>query len=766
MSHRKALIRFVCITSVLLTCVLVPRQARAWSTGQSADLVLGQADMHSAISATAFGMTHPMAIAYDAVNDKFYVADAENNRVLRFSSAVALVDGSSAEAVLGQTDFTSSGHSVTATTMNSPEGLALDASGRLWVADTNNNRVLRFDLAYSRANGAAADAVLGQINFTSSSTATSQSGLHGPTGLAVDSSGYLWVSDLQNHRVLRFNNAAGKANGGNADSVLGQSTFSASSSALTQTGMGYPRGLTVDGSNHLWVADFLYNRVLRFNNANTRSNGAAADGVLGQSSYTSSAMAVSSTGMEQPNGVSIDSSGRLWVADGSASRVLRFDSAASKSNGAAANAVLGEPDFTTTALSTTQNGMNRPAGVFADSSVSGHLWVAEVDNNRVVRFDNAAGKANGANADGVLGHADFTSNGSAYATPTLMHFPHAAAIDPTSGKLFVVDTQNSRVLRFTSAGALQAGAAAEAVFGQPNFYSNLPQQTTTAGVFYGPTGIAIDQNEHLWISDTSQSRVLRFDNADTKASGAPADAVLGQSDFSSSAPATTAAGMDHPAGLAVDGAGRLWVADTLNNRVLRFDDAASLSNGSPANAVIGQTDFTSSSYSMTANSNGLSHPLGVAVNGSGVLWVSDQGNNRVLRFDGAAVKPNGAAADSVLGQPSFTTNGSATNATGLNGPGQIAVNGLGQLWVTDTYNHRVLWFNQAASAASGAAADGVLGQADFSSKVASTTSSGFDQPSGIAVSLTNAVWVVDTNNHRVLRFPNDHIVNMPMVVRH
>jgi hypothetical protein len=141
----------------------------------------------------------------------------------------------------------------------------VDASGNLYVGDAGNHRVLRFANAASLANGANADGVLGQPNFTSSGAATTQSGMYGPSGVAVDASGNLYVVDWRYNRVLRFANASSLANGANASGVLGQPNFTSGLSATTQSGMFFPFGVAVDASGNLYVGDQGDNRVLRFN---------------------------------------------------------------------------------------------------------------------------------------------------------------------------------------------------------------------------------------------------------------------------------------------------------------------------------------------------------------------------------------------------------------------------------------------------------------------------------------------------------------------
>jgi sugar lactone lactonase YvrE len=147
----------------------------------------------------------------------------------------------------------------------------------------------------------------------------------------------------------------------------------------------------------------------------------------------------------------------------------------------------------------------------------------------------------------------------------------------------------------------------------------------------------------------------------------------------------------------VDGAGRLWVADTNNHRVLRFDDAAALGNGAAASGVLGQPDFISGSNGTTAQSTNT--PVAVVVDGAGTLYLAEYFNHRVLIFKNAAAKANGAAADGVIGQPDFTSNTGTRTERKLAGPYGLALDEAGRLWVADSTNSRILRFSPDTSAA-------------------------------------------------------------------
>jgi sugar lactone lactonase YvrE len=273
------------------------------------------------------GLQTPTSVALDAAGD-LYVVDQANGRVLRFNAAASKANGGSADGVLGQPNFASTGFGTTAATFFTPQAVAVDPSGNLFVADGSNHRVLRFNAASSKANGANADGVLGQADFTTNTKGTAANKLDNPISLAVDKNGNLYVGQRGNCRISIFLNAAAKANGAAADIVLGKSDFSDASvpASANQSDIYYPYALAVDQNNNLYVADGAYNRLLVFYNAPSKANGAAADAVLGKKDFTSS----SSTGaaadnVGQPYGVAVHSaSGKLYLSCFSNSRILRF----------------------------------------------------------------------------------------------------------------------------------------------------------------------------------------------------------------------------------------------------------------------------------------------------------------------------------------------------------------------------------------------------------------------------------------------------------
>lgn len=362
---------------VLIGSLLTP--ARAFTTGQSASLVIGQNDFTA--NAPGFSQTKvgvPAASAFDAAGN-LWIADQGGNRVLMFKPP--FTNGKAASLVIGQADFTSTTPDTNQTRLRNPYGLAFDASGKLWIADKYNNRTLMFKPPFT--NGMAASLVIGQPDFTTNTASTSQSGFHGPQSLSFDAAGNLWVTDQRNNRILMFKPPF--INGMLASIVIGQADFTHSSATTTQTGLSNPAGLGLDTSGDLWVADFNNYRILMFKPPFT--NGMLASLVIGQTTFTTGIAATTQTGLRGPYGLSFDASGNLWVSDAANNRVLKFN--APFTNGMPASLVIGQPDFTSSAPALTQTGFDFPTSSVLDAL--GNLWVVDASNYRVLMFAGSSG---------------------------------------------------------------------------------------------------------------------------------------------------------------------------------------------------------------------------------------------------------------------------------------------------------------------------------------------------------------------------------------
>ena len=385
---------------VVLLCILSLQLNAQWTNGQNASYVIGQANFTAnAAATTAAGLNKPWGLAVDDANQKLYVVDWGNHRVLRYALPITQ-NHPAAELVLGQADFrhgrgNRGAGGVTANTLNYPKGIAV-YHDTLWVADYSSERVLRFDNAHAiTTNGAGANAALGGASaLTGYGAGTGQSGFY-PGGLFVDNNGNLYVIDVNAHRILRFNNPSAKASNANADGVLGQPDYTTTSPGTTASKLNNPYDGAFIGTT-LFVADYGNHRVLKFNNAAAAANGAAADGVFGAADFTSAWCgtdvtwlinnAAKATGY--PVGVAATGNGELLVGQ-NLPRISIFENAVSIANFSPADNVLGQPDLNTLNKATAQNSFPGDMRDVVYSNSLNQLFVADFDGNRVLVFSSS-----------------------------------------------------------------------------------------------------------------------------------------------------------------------------------------------------------------------------------------------------------------------------------------------------------------------------------------------------------------------------------------
>ena len=361
-----------------------------------------------------------------------------------------------------------------------------------------------------------------------------------------------------------------------------------------------------------------------------------------------------------------------------------------------ADTVQGQPNFTSSVgnnpLMPPANQLNGPVGLAVDAQ-SGRLFVADVSDNRVLSWPDAAALANGQAADLVIGQPDFTStapnNGVFTPTANSLNLPDGVTLD-AQGNLYVADNGNQRVLEYNT--PLSNGMAASRVFGQNGSFTTTAAFPVSANTLCDPSSVALDTHGHLYVADFCNNRVLEFD---TPLSNTTPDRVFGQGgSFTTTANLpVTANSLYFPNGVALDAHGHLYVAEGGDNRVLEYDTP--LSN-TTADHVFGQGGSFTTTANLPVTADSLTSPYGVALDALGNLYVADAGNNRVLEYN----RPlSNTTADEVFGQGgSFTTTAVLpVSANSLSDPVGVALDAQGNLFGADVLNHRVLEYDRPAA---------------------------------------------------------------------
>ncbi len=597
---------------------------------------------------------------------KLFVADAFNNRVLIYNSlptssnspADVVVGQASFTANLAN-----QGGSPNTNTLNGPRGVFSDGT-KLYISDTSNNRVLIYNVIPT-TNNASADVVVGQVGFTTNSAnlgGRNANTLSAPRGLSVDDQGKLYVADTSNNRVLIFNSVP-EANNASADIVVGQANFTSGSAnqgiSVNANTLNAPQDAIVhDG--RLYVADSSNNRVLVFNaipsTHNTNANVVVGQPVMTQNSANNGG--VSASTLNLPLDISIKGS-RLAIADKENSRILIFNSLPVTSF-PSADVVQGQPDMTTTAayskvvppVPATQN--NHVTLSFM-KFINNKLFVADSYFHRMLVW-NSIPSASSVSPDFALGQPSFLSNTSNFGgiTSSSLNFPSSSCT--YNGKLVLADSLNHRVLIYNSIPTTFF-VPADVVVGQPLFTQNTANNGgRSAKSLNRPYSVSCT-NGKLLIVDTGNHRILVFNTIPT-VSFTEADLVIGQADFVSGSAnrggAVNAGTLNNPASIDYNGQ-KLVITDTNNNRVLIYNSIP-LVNGASADIVVGQSNFTAASANQggTISSNTIFGPSDAIFDGSRLL-VADTRNTRVLIFN-LIPQANNVSADVVVGQTNFSDN--------------------------------------------------------------------------------------------------------------
>ena len=719
-------------------------------------------------SANRLGMNRVSDTEIDSINHRLFVADSDNNRVLIYNLGMdnELLDRVP-DFVLGQSDFVSNAAATTQSGFKAATGIAYDPDGnRLFIADSQNNRVMVYDVA-TITNGENAINVLGQTNFTSDTSAVTQSTLGSPVGVDYDRARkLLYVTDINHSRVMIFDTTA-ITDGENAVNLLGAANFTSGGGGTTIKSLPLPAGIHYDEADkRLFVAQFASHRVSVFDLTAITDNEDAAN-VLGQVDFTSNSPGTQQNKLSGPRGFAYDPARKyLFVGEDSNNRVTVFDVNIITDGENAIN-VLGQPDFTTDTAATTQAGLNISSiEGLAFEPMTEKLYVPQSGNYRVSIFD-TTGIIDGENAVDLLGQydSDFANaapkytKGGQHNGPNSLGFGTAGsvAIDTVRHRLFVADSTNSRVLVYDLNTDNQlVDYFADRVLGQSDFDSKVSADTASGMSGSNGMSVAYDAtNDRLFVTSDVQHRVLVFDTASIS-NGEAAVKVLGQADFTSNFSGLSASKFNGPAGLAYDAAGsRLFVADTGNHRLLIHNVApGSITDGQSASYVLGQADFTSDSLLDPPTQASLRTPRTVAYDPIGQrVFVSDQGNKRVAVFNvNPASIANGENMTNAIGQGSFTSNSANLTATGMTNPWGVAFDSAGKkLFVSDSNYHRITVYDTDTLSTLGESAVNVLGQTTYTSSSGGTTRSKFFSPNQIAFEPVTAR-LYATSSFRVLVF--------------
>ena len=371
------------------------------------------------------------------------------------------------------------------------------------------------------------------------------------------------------------------------------------------------------------------------------------------------------------------------------------------------------PSGTSITLTATAASGSALAGWSGCDSTSGASCTVGVSSDKTVtaRFVETLTVTTLAGAAGVAGSTDGTGAAARF------DHPYGVAVDG-NGNVYVADTMNHTIRKVTPAGVVSTFAGTAAVAGTTD-------GTGAAARFYGPQGVAVDGNGNVYVADTGNDTIRKVTPAAVVSTLAGSPRVPGSADGTGGA-----ARFNFPASVAADGSGNVYVADTNNQTIRKVTPAAVVSTLAGTAGVLGDYDGTGAAASFT-------FPLGVAVDGAGNVYVADSGNNTIRKVTPAGVVTTLAGRAPIEGWRDGTGDGARFDS-----PLGVAADGSGNVYVADGMNHAIRKVTPAGVVST--LAGSAPGSADGTGYAAQ-----FNRPAGVAVDGSGNVYVADTLNNTI-----------------
>jgi uncharacterized protein (TIGR03437 family) len=508
--------------------------------------------------------------------------------------------------------------------------VAVDAAGNLYFSEFEGHRV-REVTPDGKISTVAGTGVAG---FRGDGGPAVNAQLDFPAGLAVDRFGALYIADSQNQRVRKI------PAGGFISTVLGGSP---------STALMTPLAVAVDVAGTIYVADS-GNVVRSYTTAGAWTNVAGT----GQAGFSGDGGPAASAQLTAPHDLAVALNGFLYIADGVRIREVGNGQIQTVAGDGYLHAI-GDGGLATLSL------LSQPSAIALDGA--GSLYIADTGTQRV-RQVGPNGVIQTLAGTGIAGSAA----DNAVAATTTLNTPMGVALD-AAGDILIADTNNQRIRQVTADGHIHnlVGSGVEGVGPE-----GLPPAQTALN---GPRGVCTGRGGTLFVADTANHRVLQAAPqalvVTAAGNGAPGDAGDGGQ--------ARLAQLNQPSACALDSAGNLFIADTVNHSIRKVDPSGTISTV----AGTGAAGFWGDEGPAIAGS--ISAPRGVVVDDNGDIFIADTGNNRIRQ-----VTPDGVI-HTIAGQAAagFSGDGGPAASAQISAPGGLLLDGAGDLYFADTGNNRV-----------------------------------------------------------------------------
>jgi hypothetical protein len=673
------------LRTLLLCAFLLPSAVLAQSRLYNFLTIAGYAgQQNSDGTGTNAFITKPAGSAVDG-NGNVYISDFGNNTIRQITSAGVVITFAGSPGIAGSANGTNA-------LFNGPEGLAVDGGGNVYVADSGNNTIRKIT-----ASGVVTT-IAGRAGFAGSADGTGTNALfNAPAGVAVDITSNVYVADYGNHTIRKITPT------GAVSTLAGSAgTFGSANGTGTNALFYEPEGIAVDTLGNVYVADTANDMIREITLGGIVTTLAGSAGTYGSANGTGT-----NAYFNSPQGLTVDGTGNVYVAD-TGNNLIRKVTALGVVTTIAGSGNPGSADG---------SGTNATFWGPVQLSVDGgaNLYVADYFNGTVRMIDSSgvvttlAGSPSSGNTDGSATSARFS-------------LTQGVAVD-SSSNIYVADAANCAIRKIT-AGVVSTLA------GSDNHPGSLDASGTNAQ-FNAPQAIAVDSFGNVYVADTLNHTIR------TITSDGMVSTLAGVAGYANNADGSGAnAQFNAPQGIAVDGTGNIYVADTLNHTIRFITPSGTVSTIAGTPNIYGSTD---SSTNGTALFN---LPKGLAVDSATNIYVADSGNHTIRKIAANGKVTTIAGLAGTWGSTDGTNSGALFFR-----PTGVAVDSSGNVYVTDSGNHAIRKISPSGTnwivstvggqPANGGSVDGV------------STSALFFYPAGVALDSSVNMYVGDSGNNTV-----------------
>ena len=605
------------------------------------------------ILATSAELTGPANIVIDANGNIFFVDAGNSGRIRKIDAGTGIITTIAGSGTAG---FNGDNIPATSAQLNAPDGLALDGFGNIFISDAGNQRIRKITAGTGIITTIAGNGIYGYNGDNISATSAE---LADPSGLSTDAAGNVYISDQLNQRIRKVTVSTGLIT-----TVAGTGTagFNGDNIPAISAKINYPAGIVLDLSGNIWFADYANNRIreVSVNLPPTISNftyqtvcAGIATGVL--------AFTIGDDQTPVNNLVLTGSSDNIALVPNS--NIVFSGSGANQT--VTVTPVSGQSGTATITITVTDGGGLSSSSTFlltanplptvqpisgsssvsvgqttslSDASMGGtwssdNITIASVDVNGLVTgvapgtvnlkytIVGTNGCNNTASIPIIVSLA--VSNGPSPLIITLdgntdLSRPSGEAVD-ASGNLFFADLQYHRVRKIAAGTGIITTVAGN---GSPGY--NGDYILAISAKLYYPNGVAVDASGNLYIADQGNERLRRVDAVTGIITTIAGDGT--PTDNGDNIPAVGAE-LD-PFAVAVDKSGNLFIDDQGNQKIRRIDAVTGI-----ITTVAGNGSFGYNGDNIPALSSDLYYPTGIAVDGSGNLFIADYYENRIRKVD-------------------------------------------------------------------------------------------------------------------------------------